>query len=168
MPIEVELKARITDPGAVVGLLRSWAEGEVSTYADTYYDFPDGRLTQTGRQDPAVDVERLVQRAQRGQRPQVPAPPNPEFHDDTGHVQDHPVEGVHGQEVSDLPPSLVEAEIVGQLLGWDRRLCEQGGQASLSRMFLGAAVRFGAHRRLVDPSMRAFLAVGVAGLRLYR
>ncbi|GAA1380888.1 class IV adenylate cyclase [Catellatospora chokoriensis] len=51
MPIEVELKARITDPDTVVGRLRSWADGEVSTYADTYYDFPDRRLTDTGRQE---------------------------------------------------------------------------------------------------------------------
>lgn len=51
MPIEVELKARVTDPDAVVGRLRSWAEGEVSTYTDTYYDFPDRRLTETGRQE---------------------------------------------------------------------------------------------------------------------
>lgn len=51
MPVEVELKVRVTDPDAVVGRLRSWAEGEVSTYADTYYDFPDHRLTETGRQE---------------------------------------------------------------------------------------------------------------------
>lgn len=56
MPIEVELKARVTDPGAVVGRLRSWAEGEVSTYADTYYDFPDRRLTETGRQEVRLRV----------------------------------------------------------------------------------------------------------------
>lgn len=51
MSIEVELKVRIAEPAAVVGRLRSWAEGEVSTYADTYYDFPDRRLTETGRQE---------------------------------------------------------------------------------------------------------------------
>jgi adenylate cyclase class 2 len=51
MPIEVELKARIADPARVSGVLRSWADGELSTYADTYYDFPDHRLTETGRQE---------------------------------------------------------------------------------------------------------------------
>jgi len=51
MPIEVELKARVTDPATVAGRLRGCAEGEVSTYADIYYDFPDRRLTETGRQE---------------------------------------------------------------------------------------------------------------------
>lgn len=56
MPIEVELKARVTDPATVAGRLRGWADGEVSTYADTYYDFPDRRLTHTGRQEVRLRV----------------------------------------------------------------------------------------------------------------
>jgi adenylate cyclase class 2 len=51
MPIEVELKARIADPATVAGRLRGLAESEPSTYADTYYDFPDRRLTNIGRQE---------------------------------------------------------------------------------------------------------------------
>lgn len=56
MPIEVELKARVTDPATVAGRLRGWTAGEVSTYADTYYDFPDRRLTETGRQEVRLRV----------------------------------------------------------------------------------------------------------------
>jgi adenylate cyclase class 2 len=51
MPIEVELKAAIADPATVSAQLRGLAESEPSTYADTYYDFPDRRLTETGRQE---------------------------------------------------------------------------------------------------------------------
>jgi adenylate cyclase class 2 len=56
MPIKVELKARITDPATVSARLRGWADGEPSTYADTYYDFPDRRLTETGRQEMRLRV----------------------------------------------------------------------------------------------------------------
>jgi adenylate cyclase class 2 len=56
MPIEVELKARITDTATVAGRLRGLADGDVSTYADTYYDFPDRRLTETGRQEMRLRV----------------------------------------------------------------------------------------------------------------
>src|SRR5262245_60294275 len=56
MPIEVELKARIADVARVSGRLRGWAEGEQSTYADTYYDFPDRRLTATGPQEVRLRV----------------------------------------------------------------------------------------------------------------
>ena len=48
--IEVELKARVADPGVLLGELRSRARGEPSTYRDTYYDFPDGRLARAARQ----------------------------------------------------------------------------------------------------------------------
>lgn len=51
MPIEVELKAKVTNPAAVLGHLRQWADGDVSTYTDTYYDFEDHRLTRAGRKE---------------------------------------------------------------------------------------------------------------------
>jgi adenylate cyclase, class 2 len=51
MPIEVELKARLTDPDITVGRLRERAGGETSTYQDTYYDWPDRRLEEAGRQE---------------------------------------------------------------------------------------------------------------------
>lgn len=51
MSIEVELKARLTDPDTTVNRLRERAAGETSTYHDTYYDWPDRRLEGAGRQE---------------------------------------------------------------------------------------------------------------------
>ena len=51
MPIEVELKARLTDPTAVHAKLQQLAAGRTSTYHDTYYDYPDQRLERSGRQE---------------------------------------------------------------------------------------------------------------------
>jgi adenylate cyclase class 2 len=51
MPIEVELKARLTDPNTVVARLGEHAKGETSTYRDTYYDWPDRHLELDGRRE---------------------------------------------------------------------------------------------------------------------
>jgi adenylate cyclase class 2 len=51
MPIEVELKARLAAPETTIADLRERAEGEHSTYSDTYYDWPDRRLEHAGRQE---------------------------------------------------------------------------------------------------------------------
>lgn len=51
MPIEVELKARLTDPDTTIARLRERAPGEQSTYHDAYYDWPDRRLERAGRQE---------------------------------------------------------------------------------------------------------------------
>jgi adenylate cyclase class 2 len=51
MTVEVELKARVADPELTRSRLKSRATGEPSTYHDTYYDWPDHRLTDAGRQE---------------------------------------------------------------------------------------------------------------------
>lgn len=56
MAVEVELKARVTNPDLTRSRLESHATGEPSTYHDTYYDWPDHRLTDTGRQELRVRV----------------------------------------------------------------------------------------------------------------
>jgi adenylate cyclase class 2 len=43
--IEAELKARVSDPGALRERLRRLAAEETSIYRDTYYDWPDKVLT---------------------------------------------------------------------------------------------------------------------------
>lgn len=48
--IEAELKAIVRDPDRVHRLLSERAEGVRSTYADRYFDFPDGRLTEEDRE----------------------------------------------------------------------------------------------------------------------
>lgn len=48
--IEAELKARVTDPGALSRSLGLLARGEPSTYRDVYYDYPAGTLTASGRE----------------------------------------------------------------------------------------------------------------------
>lgn len=48
--IEAEIKARVSDPGALHGLLGARCGGEASTYRDTYYDAPDGSLSAAGRE----------------------------------------------------------------------------------------------------------------------
>src|SRR5262245_36154377 len=48
--IEVELKARVGDPAALLAKLRRRADGEPNIYRDTYYDFPDRRLDNADRQ----------------------------------------------------------------------------------------------------------------------
>jgi len=56
MAIEVELKARVSEPGRVRAVLAERSSGEVSTYRDTYYDWPDRRLTGNGRQELRVRI----------------------------------------------------------------------------------------------------------------
>ena len=56
MPIEVERKARVADPDRVKALLAHRAGSEASTYDDTYYDWPDGRLERDGGQELRVRV----------------------------------------------------------------------------------------------------------------
>jgi adenylate cyclase class 2 len=51
MAVEVELKARVIDPELTRSRLESRATGESSAYYDTYYDWPDHRLTGAGRQE---------------------------------------------------------------------------------------------------------------------
>lgn len=51
MPIEVELKARLTDANGTLAVLRTHADGRKATYWDTYYDWPDGALERNGRQE---------------------------------------------------------------------------------------------------------------------
>jgi adenylate cyclase class 2 len=51
MAVEVELKARVINPELTRSRLESLASGEASTYRDTYYDWPDHRLTDSGRQE---------------------------------------------------------------------------------------------------------------------
>jgi adenylate cyclase class 2 len=48
--IEAELKARVTDPGALRGQLLRRAYEETSLYRDTYYDLPGQRLTVNDRE----------------------------------------------------------------------------------------------------------------------
>jgi adenylate cyclase class 2 len=48
--IEAELKARVSDLGALRGRLRRLANEEVSIYRDTYYDRPNRELTAQGRE----------------------------------------------------------------------------------------------------------------------
>lgn len=65
MAVEVELKARVTDPDLTRSRLESRATGEPSTYHDTYYDWPDHRLTDTGRQELRVRVVTSPQATRR-------------------------------------------------------------------------------------------------------
>ncbi|HEX6443605.1 MAG TPA: class IV adenylate cyclase [Streptosporangiales bacterium] len=46
--IEAELKARVHAPDTVRARLAGLADEEAATYADTYYDWPDRRLTNGG------------------------------------------------------------------------------------------------------------------------
>jgi adenylate cyclase, class 2 len=48
--IEAELKAIARDPDRVHRLLGERVEGVLATYADRYFDFPDRRFTQQGRE----------------------------------------------------------------------------------------------------------------------
>jgi len=48
--IEAELKARVLYPEQLHERLRNLAAAERSTYRDTYYDWPDGRLGADGRE----------------------------------------------------------------------------------------------------------------------
>jgi len=48
--IEAELKARVTDPGALREHLQHLASEEISVYRDTYYDRPGQELTMEGRE----------------------------------------------------------------------------------------------------------------------
>lgn len=48
--IEAELKARVPDPAKVRAKLADLAAGEMATYRDTYYDWPDERLDAAGRE----------------------------------------------------------------------------------------------------------------------
>lgn len=50
MPIEAELKARVRDAESVRDHLRRLSSEEVSTYHDTYYDWPGGLLTRRGQE----------------------------------------------------------------------------------------------------------------------
>jgi adenylate cyclase, class 2 len=58
VPIEVERKARVSDPERIKALLARRASAEASTYHDTYYDWPDSRLERDGGQELRV---RLVE-----------------------------------------------------------------------------------------------------------
>jgi len=49
-------KARVADPDRVKALLAGRAAAEVSTYHDTYYDWPDGSLEHEGGQELRVRV----------------------------------------------------------------------------------------------------------------
>ncbi|MGH3975655.1 MAG: CYTH domain-containing protein, partial [Pseudonocardiaceae bacterium] len=48
--IEAELKAVVRDVDAVRAALDERASAEMSTYADRYFDYPDHRLTEQGRE----------------------------------------------------------------------------------------------------------------------
>jgi adenylate cyclase class 2 len=50
MPIEAELKAVVRDPARVRAALGEHAPGEVNVYRDVYYDTPDRRYSQDGRE----------------------------------------------------------------------------------------------------------------------
>jgi adenylate cyclase class 2 len=50
MPIEAELKARVTDVERVRQGLAEFAPGEQAVYRDTYYDRPDGSLALNGEE----------------------------------------------------------------------------------------------------------------------
>lgn len=65
MPIEVERKARVADPDRVKALLARRAGAEASTYDDTYYDWPDGRLARDGGQELRVRVIETDDRQRR-------------------------------------------------------------------------------------------------------
>lgn len=56
MAIEVELKARVRDTESVLAHLKSRSDGRASTYRDTYYDYPDRRLGNAGRQELRIRV----------------------------------------------------------------------------------------------------------------
>jgi adenylate cyclase, class 2 len=56
MAIEVELKVRVPDRDSVVGWLAGQATGELSTYRDTYYGWPDGALERDGRKELRIRV----------------------------------------------------------------------------------------------------------------
>ncbi|MDQ1306929.1 MAG: adenylate cyclase, class 2 [Actinomycetota bacterium] len=56
MAIEVEVA--VTDPATLQQALIASAPGEASVYEDTYYDFPDRRLTSTGRREVRLRVIR--------------------------------------------------------------------------------------------------------------
>lgn len=56
MTIEVELKARVRDAESVLAHLKSRSDGQASTYRDTYYDYPDRRLGNAGRQELRIRV----------------------------------------------------------------------------------------------------------------
>lgn len=56
MAIEVELKARVSEPDRVRAVLAQRSTGDISTYRDTYYDWPDRRLTEDGRQELRVRI----------------------------------------------------------------------------------------------------------------
>lgn len=50
MPVEAELKAVVRDVEAVRAALNEHASAEQSTYADRYFDYPDRRLSNQGRE----------------------------------------------------------------------------------------------------------------------
>jgi adenylate cyclase class 2 len=56
MPIEVELKARVTNHGEVTSRLARHADAEASIYRDTYYDWPDSRFERDGRRELRVRI----------------------------------------------------------------------------------------------------------------
>ena len=58
MAIEVEVKVAVTDPDTVQHALAARAPGERSVYQDTYYDYPDRRLTSAGRREVRLRVIR--------------------------------------------------------------------------------------------------------------
>jgi adenylate cyclase class 2 len=58
LSVEAELKAIVRNVGTVRSALGERASVERATYADRYYDFPDGRLTSQGRE---LRVRTIVQ-----------------------------------------------------------------------------------------------------------
>ncbi|GGN65197.1 hypothetical protein GCM10010112_26230 [Actinoplanes lobatus] len=58
--IEAELKARLADPATVRDALAEFAEPEMATYRDTYYDTADGSLDRAGRELRVRTVETVA------------------------------------------------------------------------------------------------------------
>jgi adenylate cyclase, class 2 len=58
MAVEVEIKLAVRHPADTAAALARLAAGERSVYEDTYYDYPDRRLTSAGRQELRVRVIR--------------------------------------------------------------------------------------------------------------
>ncbi|MER7013624.1 hypothetical protein ABT324_19590 [Saccharopolyspora sp. NPDC000359] len=126
---------RLEDPAQVVGVRGRQRE---PTWHRGRADLVDVRnVGEPGEgvesHDPPERVVRLAEPAHGRERGEVPTVPDPELHDHAGHVDHHPVELVHRQQVGHLLAAQEQRQRVDEVRRGQRSLLDQLGEPFLHR-----------------------------------
>lgn len=93
--------------------------------------------------DPPVHVVGFVHASKGGECAEVSSAVDSKFHDHAGHVENHAIERVKGEQVRKGLAAEIQCQIVDQFICWDRRVGEQfgpGADGPLAQCRIRAAI----------------------------